>query len=69
MSTRSSVDDNALGERYARTADETDPFNPNARVNTATHSSEESLFPSDDEDGKIKDSHAANNDEIIKNER
>ena len=68
MSTRSSMNDDALGERYARTAEETDPFNPNARTDTATHLSKESLFPDEDDDDKNDDTYAANDDGIIVSE-
>ena len=52
MSIRSSeVDDDAMGERYARrSAEEANPFNPIAGTNAARKSDEESLFSGDNED-------------------
>ncbi len=58
MSIRSSeLDDERLGERYARrSAEEDDPFNPNGDANAARNSDEDSLFPSkNEEDGNGDD--------------
>ena len=48
MSTRSSeLDDERLGERYARrSADDDNPFNPTGDANAEINSDEGSLFPS-----------------------
>ena len=54
MSIRSSeLDDERLGERYARrSADDLDPFNPNGDANAEINSDDGSLFPEVNEDGE-----------------
>jgi hypothetical protein len=62
MSIRSSeLDDERLGERYARrSAEEDDPFNPNGDANAARNSDEDSLFPSKNEDRRNVDNNNVN---------